>query len=99
VTDSGPQHAAHAVPTESLAPAPVVDRPADDISVDAASDHSFDRGTAPEPTGHDAVDEVTASLAELDGLPVDEHVGVFESAHDRLRAVLASGGESTASTV
>lgn len=52
----------------------------------------------PEATGHPVVDEVTAFLAELDGLPVDQHVAVFESAHDRLRAVLASGGAPTAST-
>ena len=100
MTDSGPQHAAHTVPAESfLAPAPVDDRPADDIALDSAADDSIDRSTAPEPTGHDTVDRVTASLVELDGLPVDEHVAVFESAHDRLRAVLASGGESTAPTV
>jgi hypothetical protein len=29
---------------------------------------------------------------------VDEHVAVFESAHDRLRAVLASGGAPSAPT-
>jgi hypothetical protein len=98
VTDPAPQHAAHAVPAESFAAAPVDDRPAGAIAVDSASDDSVDRGTAPEPTGHDTVDDVTASLAALDGLPVDDHVAVFESAHDRLRAVLASGGESAAPT-
>lgn len=51
-----------------------------------------------EPTGHRAVDEVTASLQDLDGLPVDQHVAVFESAHDRLRAVLATGGAPGAPT-
>lgn len=52
----------------------------------------------PEPAGHPAVDEVIASLGALDGLLVDQHVAVFESAHDRLRAVLASGGAPTAPT-
>jgi hypothetical protein len=52
----------------------------------------------PESTGLPAVDEVTASLAVLDGVPVDSHVAVFESAHERLRAVLASGGAPTAPT-
>jgi hypothetical protein len=45
------------------------------------------------PGGHPAVDEVLASLDGLDDRPVDEHVAVFESAHDRLRAVLSQGGD------
>jgi hypothetical protein len=40
-------------------------------------------------TGHPVVDEVLASLAELDDLPVTEHVTVFEAAHRRLRDALA----------
>ena len=63
---------------------------------DSGTQHAQPQVTAPGATGHAAVDEVTASLAELDGLSVDEHVAVFESAHDRLRAVLASGGAPTA---
>jgi hypothetical protein len=88
VTDSGAQHAAPA------APALV---PVEDVHIGPTPD-DIDQATAPEPTGHDAVDEVTASLARLEGLPVDEHVAVFESAHDRLRAVLASGGAPSAPT-
>jgi len=38
--------------------------------------------------GHPEVDEVVASFERLDALPVDQHVTVFESAHDRLRAAL-----------
>jgi hypothetical protein len=43
----------------------------------------------PEPTGLLAVDDALASLDRLDQLPVDDHVAVFESAHDGLRAALA----------
>lgn len=45
-----------------------------------------------EPTGDPAVDEVLASLEGLDARPLAEHVEVFESAHDRLRAALADAG-------
>jgi hypothetical protein len=45
-------------------------------------------------TGHAAVDAVVASLAGLDGRPVEEHVAVFEAAHDRLRAALAHAGDN-----
>ena len=41
------------------------------------------------PTGHAEVDEVIASLGDLDGRPVDQHAAVFEAAHDRLRTALA----------
>jgi hypothetical protein len=43
-------------------------------------------------TGHPEVDAVLASLADLDGRPVAEHVSVFEDAHDRLRSALADAG-------
>lgn len=39
-------------------------------------------------TGHPQVDEVLASLDGLDDRPVDEHVAVFERAHDALRGAL-----------
>lgn len=48
---------------------------------------------AVELTGHEAVDGVLRSLDSLDGRPVDEHVAVFESAHETLRAALASAGD------
>ncbi|CUR59037.1 conserved hypothetical protein [metagenome] len=41
-----------------------------------------------EPTGHPDVDAVLGTLAELDDLPVEEHVAVFEHAHERLRSAL-----------
>lgn len=46
----------------------------------------------PEPTGDADVDAVVASLAQLDDLPVAEHVAVFEQAHDSLRRTLAGAG-------
>ena len=39
-------------------------------------------------TGNPAVDEVLASLDGLAGRPVDEHVAVFERAHEQLRSAL-----------
>lgn len=50
---------------------------------------------SPEPeepvrTGNEAVDEVLETLESLDDAPVDEHVAVFERAHEQLRAALES---------
>ena len=39
-------------------------------------------------TGVDEVDAVLESVEGLEGRPVDEHVAVFEDAHDRLRGAL-----------
>ncbi|NUR09958.1 MAG: hypothetical protein HOQ22_16065 [Nocardioidaceae bacterium] len=50
-----------------------------------------------ESTGHPAVDEVVASLDGLGDRPVEEHVAVFESAHDRLRGALADAGDEPSS--
>ena len=83
MTDPRPEHTPPAASTGFVASAP------DGVSGAAAT---------PEPTGHPTVDEVVASLEELEGKPVDQHVAVFESAHDRLREVLASGGAPTAPT-
>jgi len=47
-------------------------------------------------TGHPAVDEVLRSLGALDGTPVDEHVAVFEQAHEQLRRTLSSAGDDQA---
>jgi hypothetical protein len=41
-------------------------------------------------TGNEAVDRVLESLDALDDVPVDEHVAVFERAHEQLRAALDS---------
>ena len=42
-------------------------------------------------TGVPAVDDVLASVQALDGRPVEEHVAVFEQAHERLRRALDPG--------
>lgn len=39
-------------------------------------------------TGNEAVDEVLASLEGLEERPLEEHVAVFERAHERLRGAL-----------
>ena len=46
-------------------------------------------------TGNADVDAVVGSLAELDGLPVAEHVSVFEQAHESLRRTLAGAGQDS----
>jgi hypothetical protein len=47
-------------------------------------------------TGHPEVDAVVASLGELDGRPVSEHVQVFETAHERLRGALSDAADDPA---
>ena len=41
-------------------------------------------------TGVERVDAVVDAVATLEDRPVDEHVAVFESAHDELRRTLDS---------
>lgn len=55
--------------------------PAEEVG-DAGPDYSATR------TGVDSVDQVLDSLDGLDELPVEEHVEVFEQAHERLRGAL-----------
>ena len=43
-------------------------------------------------TGHETVDAVVASMAGLDDRPVEEHLAVFEHAHEALRRTLAGAG-------
>jgi hypothetical protein len=38
--------------------------------------------------GVEEVDQVLDSVDDLEGTPVEEHVAVFENAHDRLRSAL-----------
>ena len=45
-------------------------------------------GRRPVETGNPQVDAVLRTLDELPGLPVDEHVAVFEAAHVGLRDAL-----------
>ncbi len=48
--------------------------------------------TGPETTGHPVVDDVLRTMQELQGRPVEEHVAVFEAAHEKLRSALADAG-------
>lgn len=50
--------------------------------------------TAPASTGHPVVDEVLRSMQGLQDRPVEEHVSVFEAAHEKLRAALADAGNA-----
>ncbi len=45
-------------------------------------------------TGVPAVDAVLSEVAGLAGLPVADHVGVFERAHDQLRRALDADPEA-----
>lgn len=44
-------------------------------------------------TGDRSVDAVVASMSGLDELPVADHVGVFEQAHETLRRTLAGAAQ------
>ena len=50
-----------------------------------------DTGDVPT-TGNRAVDEVLRTLEGLEDRPVEEHVAVFEAAHEALRAALSDAG-------
>lgn len=43
-------------------------------------------------TGVPGVDEVIAAVEELEERPIEEHVGVFETAHEHLRRALDDPG-------
>lgn len=51
-----------------------------------------------EATGSDAVDGVLTEVAGLAGRPVDEHVAVFERAHEQLRRALDAAPAAPAAT-
>lgn len=44
--------------------------------------------TEPVRTGMAEIDEVIAAVEALEERPIQEHVGVFETAHERLRRAL-----------
>ncbi len=70
------------------------DDPADDPADERADDPADDpAGGHASGTGHPQVDAVVASTEGLEDRPVAEHVEVFESAHERLRAALADAGD------
>ena len=51
----------------------------------------------PSTTGVPAVDQVLADVDRLDDLPLDEHLGAFERAHDSLRSALDAQPDDGAS--
>jgi hypothetical protein len=55
------------------------------------SEHETEQGT-----GLARVDAVVESVEALDGRPVDEHVAVFEQAHDALRRALDDAPDQVA---
>ena len=62
---------------------------ADDVAADDAAVTSDDSEATS--TGVAVVDDVLASVQALDDRPVEEHVAVFEQAHERLRRALDPG--------
>lgn len=46
--------------------------------------------TAPETTGHEAVDAAVRAVSNAAQLPVAEQLGAYEAAHQTLREVLSS---------
>jgi hypothetical protein len=72
--------------------APDADAPDVDVLADTEAEIAA-RSVIPVETGHPAVDEVLRSLNALDDVPVDEHVAVFEQAHEELRRTLSGAGD------
>ena len=48
--------------------------------------------SGPATTGVPAVDQVLADVDRLDDLPLEEHLGAFERAHESLRSALDAPG-------
>jgi hypothetical protein len=63
-----------------------------------AEDPAEPETVPPEPervrTGVDRVDEVIIAVEELEERPIEEHVGVFETAHEQLRRALDASDET-----
>lgn len=57
----------------------------------AADDRAPGDGWEAPTTGDAAVDDVLVAVQALDNRPVEEHVAVFEQAHERLRRALDPG--------
>jgi hypothetical protein len=65
-------------------------RMSEELSVPETSDAAEQPAEEPTRTGVQRVDDVVDAVAGLADRPVDEHVAVFESAHDELRRTLDS---------
>jgi hypothetical protein len=74
---------------DAVGPAPVTDEPAFAAEADAAEPARMRRAVVPRPSTGDArVDDAVARLDDLAGLPVAEHLAVFEYVHERLTEAL-----------
>lgn len=63
--------------------------PGDEL--DAADEQSAEDAASAVRTGDPAIDEVLDAVDALADTPVDEHVVVFERAHEQLRRALDAG--------
>ena len=76
---------------DAVSPAPVADEPAVVADAGAAGPAGVRRAAAPRArpfTGDARVDDAVARLDDLAGLPVAEHLAVFEYVHQRLTEAL-----------
>ena len=74
---------------DAVSPAPVTDEPVAAAEVGAAQPAGMRRAVVPRPSTGDArVDDAVARLDDLAGLPVAEHLAVFEYVHERLTEAL-----------
>jgi len=64
---------------------------------DVLADEADELGSSGERvrTGDPAVDAVLDQLADVEGIPVDEHVAVFERAHEQLRRALDAPSDTS----
>ncbi len=62
--------------------------PFDEHSPESGLESGLESAPESTRTGNPAVDDVLTSLDGLADLPVDEHVAVFERAHEQLRSAL-----------
>jgi hypothetical protein len=73
---------------DAVSPAPVTDKPAVAAEADAAEPAGTRRAVPRPSTGEARVDDAVARLDDLAGLPVAEHLAVFEYVHERLTEAL-----------
>ena len=66
---------------------------AGDASADVAPRVESTADSTTESTGHPAVDQVLERLAELDDVPVDQHVSIFDAVHRDLRDALVAASD------
>jgi hypothetical protein len=74
---------------DAVSPAPQTDEPAVAAVADAADPAGMRWAVVPRPSTGDArVDDAVARLDDLAGLPVAEHLAVYEYVHERLTEAL-----------